>query len=70
VACSDALRWELRRHGANRPMRGLQRLNSARTVTAGHSFVQHLRRGRYEIATDEPALTRVRFSFEPLASAV
>lgn len=51
-------------------MRGLQRLSSARTVTAGHAFVQNLRRGHYEIATDEPAWERVRLSFEALSSAV
>ena len=37
-----------------RPMRGLQRLRSAQTVSAGHAFVQNLRRGHYEIATGEP----------------
>jgi transposase, IS6 family len=28
-----------------RPMRGLKRLASARTIFAGHAFVQHVRRG-------------------------
>ena len=37
-----------------RPMRGLQRMRSAQTVSAGHAFVQNLRRGHYEIATDRP----------------
>jgi IS6 family transposase len=39
-----------------RPMRGLQRLRSAQTMSASHAFVQNLRRGHYQIATDEPAL--------------
>jgi IS6 family transposase len=53
-----------------RPMRGLQRLKSAQTVSAGHAFVQNLRRGHYEIATDEPVQDRLRLAFEALASAV
>ena len=35
-----------------RPMRGLERLQSARTIAAGHAFVQNLRRRHYEITTD------------------
>jgi hypothetical protein len=35
-----------------RPMRGLKRLASARTVSAGHAFVQNLRRGHYELTVD------------------
>jgi len=38
-----------------RPMRRLKRFRSAQTLAAGHAFVQNLRRGHYEIATDEPA---------------
>ena len=53
-----------------RPMRGLQRFTSARTVTAGHAFMQNLRRGHYELATDEPVQDRVRVAFEQLAKAV
>jgi len=36
------------------PMRGLKRHRSARILAAGHAFVQNLRRGQYEIATDAP----------------
>jgi IS6 family transposase len=53
-----------------RPMRGLQRLRSAQTVSAGHAFVQNLRRGHCEIATDEVAHARLRVAFEDLARAV
>jgi IS6 family transposase len=53
-----------------RPMRGLQQLSSARTVTTGHAFVQNLRRGHHELATDEPVQARVRVAFEQLAQAV
>jgi IS6 family transposase len=35
-----------------RPMRGLKRHRSARIIAAGHAFVQNIRRGHYEIATD------------------
>jgi len=50
-----------------RPMRGLKRFRSAQTLAAGHAFVQNLRRGHYEIATDEPAHHRVRITFNALA---
>jgi IS6 family transposase len=53
-----------------RPTRGLHRLKSAQTVSAGHAFVQKPRRGHYEIATDEPALARVRLAVEAVAGAV
>ena len=35
-------------------MRGLKHYQSARIVAAGHAFVQNLRRGHYELATDSP----------------
>jgi transposase, IS6 family len=37
-----------------RPMRDLKRHRSARILAAGHAFVQKLRRGHYDIATDVP----------------
>jgi len=43
-----------------RPMRGLKRLASARTVATGHAFVQNLRRGHYELTVDLPVHDRVR----------
>jgi hypothetical protein len=36
-------------------------------VTAGHAFVQNLRRGHYELAVDEPANRRVAVAFDELA---
>ncbi len=53
-----------------RPMRGLKRFRSAQTLAAGHAFVQNLRRGHYEIATDEPAHERLRIAFDALAAGV
>jgi transposase, IS6 family len=50
-----------------RPMRGLKRLASARTMAAGHAFVQNLRRGHYAISADLPIHDRVRVAFDDLA---
>jgi len=50
-----------------RPMRRLQRLTSARTIAAGHAFVQNLRRGHYAITADLPVHDRVRVAFAELA---
>jgi transposase-like protein len=47
-----------------RPMRGLKRLASARTIAAGHAFVQNLRRGHYAITSDLPVHNRVRAAFD------
>jgi len=53
-----------------RPMRGLKRIRSARTVAAGHAFVQNLHRGHYEIVADEAPLDRVRVGFDELALCI
>jgi transposase-like protein len=53
-----------------RPMRGLKRHRSARTLAAGHAFVQNLRRGHYELATDVPAGHRIRTAFDQLTMAI
>jgi hypothetical protein len=50
-----------------RPMRGLKRHRSARILAAGHAFVQNLRRGHYDIATDIPIQHRLRIAFVDLA---
>jgi transposase-like protein len=50
-----------------RPMRGLKRLASARTIAAGHAFVQNLRRGHYALTSDLPVQDRVRVAFDDLA---
>ena len=50
-----------------RPMRGVKRLASARTIAAGHAFVQNLRRGHYAITADLRVHDRVRDAFEKLA---
>jgi transposase, IS6 family len=53
-----------------RPMRGLKCLRSAAVITAGHAFVQNLRRGHYEIASEVPAPLRAASAFTELALAV
>ena len=53
-----------------RPMRGLKRHRSARILAAGHAFVQNLRRGHYDIATDVPDHHRLRTAFDELAITI
>jgi IS6 family transposase len=53
-----------------RPMSGLTTFRSARTLAAGHAFVQNLRRGHYEIAAEEPKRHRLRAAFDQLALAI
>jgi hypothetical protein len=51
-------------------MRGLKQDRSARVIIAGHGVVQKLRRGHYELATEEPARRRVAIAFAELAVAI
>jgi IS6 family transposase len=53
-----------------RPMRGLRTDRTAQTVIAGHAFVQNLRRGHYEIATETPTRLRLGAAFTELATAI
>jgi transposase, IS6 family len=53
-----------------RPMRGVKRLASARTIAAGHAFVQNLRRGHYAMTADLPMCDRIRIAFDELAMAL
>ncbi|HEY6422960.1 MAG TPA: IS6 family transposase [Pseudonocardiaceae bacterium] len=46
-----------------RPMRGLKQLRCARVITAGHAFVQNLRRGHYELGAEEPTTLQVVAAF-------
>ena len=45
-----------------RPMRGLNTDIGARVITAGHAFIQNLRRGHHQLAIDEPAPLRLSLS--------
>jgi IS6 family transposase len=51
-------------------MRGLKRHRSARILAAGHAFMQNLRRGRYELATDVPARHGIRTAFDQLTVTI
>ncbi len=51
-------------------MRGLKRLRSARTVSAGHALVQNIRRGHYDPATHTDPHLRLAAAFTELAAAV
>ena len=53
-----------------RPMRGLKQDRSAKIMIAGHGFVQNLRRGHYELATEEPVNRRLAVAFNELALAI
>ena len=53
-----------------RPMRGLKLDRSLRIVATGHAFVQNLRRGHYELATESAVLDRVTVAFTELALAI
>ena len=52
------------------PMRGLRQDRSTRVIIAGHGFVQNLRRGHYDLASEEPVNQRVAVAFDELALAI
>jgi transposase-like protein len=52
------------------PMRCLKQDGGARVILAGHAFVQNVRRGHYELATEEPANRRLAVAFDELALAI
>ena len=52
------------------PMRGLKRHRFFRVLAAGHAFVQNLRRGHYDIATETPSACRLRIVFHDLALSI
>ena len=53
-----------------RPMRGLKRLYSVRVISAGHAFVQNLRRGHYEHGIELDPRHRLPAAFTGLAHAL
>ena len=53
-----------------RPMRGLKTIRSLQTISAGHAFVQNLRRGHYEVTAHLPAIDRVPVAFAELAASI
>jgi transposase, IS6 family len=53
-----------------RPMRGLKQLHCARVISAGHALIQNIRRGHYELGTEEAVNLRVLAAFDELALAI
>ena len=51
-------------------MRGLKTFRSPRVLANGHTFVQNLRRGHYEIATEHQSTIKLEFAFEELMLAL
>ena len=51
-------------------MRELKRHRSVQVLAAGHAFVQNLRRGHYDIATEVPGRHRLRVAFDDLVLAI
>ena len=55
------------------PRPGITRLGTERTasiIIAGLAFMQNLRRGHYELATETPRQLRITAAFTELASAI
>ena len=53
-----------------RPMRGLTQLSSTRVISAGHAFIQNLRRGHYELGQDANPRHRLSAVFAELVRAI
>ena len=53
-----------------RPRRGLKRHRSARILAAGHAFMQNLRRGHDDTATEAPTCHRLGVAVDDLALAI
>ena len=51
-------------------MRGLTQLRCAQVISTGHSFIQNIRRGHYELGVEEGANLRVLAAFDELALAI
>jgi hypothetical protein len=53
-----------------RPMRGLKRDRSARLIVRGHTLMQNIRRGHYELGVQARAHRRVAHAFTELARTI
>ena len=53
-----------------RSMRGLRTDRTARVIITGLAFLQNLRRGHYELATETPHRLQIVAAFTELASAI
>jgi transposase, IS6 family len=53
-----------------RPMRGLKQLRCAQVIVTGHAFIQNIRRGHYEVGTEDEVNLRVLAAFDELALTI
>ena len=54
-----------------RPMRGLKQLRCAQVISAGHAFLQNIRRGHYELGTEEAVVNlRILAAIDELALTI
>ena len=53
-----------------RPMRGLKTDRTASVVIRGHAFIQNLRRGHYELATESHLHLRIATAFDELTETI
>jgi transposase-like protein len=53
-----------------RPMRGLRTDRTAQAIIAGLAFLQNLRRGHYELATETAGALQIAAAFTELAQAI
>jgi transposase-like protein len=53
-----------------RPMRGLKQLRCVRAISAGHAFVQNMRRGHYELGSDADPKHWLTSAFAELTLAI
>ncbi len=51
-------------------MRGLKQLRCARVISAGHAFIQNIRRGHYELGVEEIINLRIPVAFNKLALTI
>ena len=51
-------------------MRGLKQLRCAQVISTGHAFIQNIRRGHYELGTEEIANLRLLAAFDELTLAI
>jgi transposase-like protein len=52
------------------PMRGLKQPRCTQVISAGHAFIQNLRRGHYELGTEETVNLRVLTALDELTQAI
>jgi IS6 family transposase len=53
-----------------RPMRGLRTDRTAQTISAGHAFMQNLRRGHYELGIEAPRGLRIVAAFTEFVTVI